>query len=164
MSQSWENLPTNTSLWGQISNTYMKIPAWLSGPVTLHWELETSGSQERLGRQSSWSDELQAQWETPDGDLDENGPHRLTCLTTRFQVGGTIREGFKGVVFLEKVCHWWVGFEGSKPMAFQVNHPTTCLCYMVMSHDVCSQLRHQDHACLLPCSLLWWKYIYPLKL
>lgn len=51
-----------------------------------------------------------------------------------------------------------------KPIAFQVSHPTTCLCHMVMPHDACSQLQLQDHACLLPCSLPWWKYIYPLKL
>lgn len=40
------------------------------------------------------------------GDLDENSPHRLMCLSMWSLGDGTVQEGLEGVVLLEGIHHW----------------------------------------------------------
>lgn len=93
-------------------------PPWLWGPETLHWELKPSGPRELLSLASPaemvdfWR--KYHFWGTLYSAWEDNDSRRFICLTIPSPVGKTIWEGLKGAVLLEKVCHWWVGFEGSK--------------------------------------------------
>lgn len=58
------------------------------------------------------------------GGVNENSPTG-SCLNTL--IGGTVWEGVGGVVLLEEICHWGMGFEVSK-----YSHLPRCLCLLLM--------------------------------